>query len=70
MIAVDSSLIDSVGYDPDTSELHISFTNPKPVTYAYYIVERRIFDHFLHAQSKGRFFNDFVKGRYPYRQVS
>ena len=45
-------------------------TIPRLATYAYYIVEKRVFDGLLRSDSKGRYFNQSIKGKYPYREVS
>ena len=69
MIPVDSSHIVAIGFAEATAELHIEFSRPQVVTYAYYIVKKDVFEGLLRAESKGHYFNDFIKGRYPYRPV-
>jgi hypothetical protein len=33
-------------------------------TYTYYGVPKDVYERFLHASSKGQFFNDYIKDRY------
>lgn len=62
MIPVMSSNIAFIGYDAKTYTLRIVF---RYGVYEYHGVNRKIFDQFLVAPSKGKFFNTFIKNRYP-----
>ena len=62
---VDSSNIESIGYDPETRELYVSFVNTGR-TYVYYNVDQWIFDEFIQADSKGAYLNQNIKGIYEY----
>lgn len=68
MVPVRSSTLESIGYDPETRELHVRFARAA-VTYVYLDVERSVFQSFLGAESKGQFFHEQVKDSYSYRQL-
>jgi len=60
MIAVDSSVIDAIGYDPATDALYVELlTNGK--RYRYNGLGAAMFADFLNAESKGAFFNRYIK---------
>lgn len=67
-IPVDSSSLASAGYAQELSTLEIEFHHG--ATYQYFAVPRLVFDELLAAVSKGTYFNDHVKDRYPFRRVS
>ena len=60
---VDGSTIAAVGYDKDTAVLEIEFTSGD--LYEYFLVPRSICDGLLQASSKGRFFGEHIRDRYP-----
>ena len=62
MQPVDSSNIDSVGYDPETQRLTVRFRTGK--TYHYNGVDSRTFDELMKAESKGKFLYQNIKGNY------
>jgi hypothetical protein len=62
-----SSTIKSVEYDDDARELDIAFTSGK--TYRYFNVPLEIYAEFLDAGSKGKFFNDNIKGAFAFAEV-
>lgn len=64
MIFVDSSNIESIGYDEDTQELHVQFLTSG--CYIYSDVPREIFDDLMNAPSKGSFLNREIKGIYQF----
>ena len=64
---VESSNIDSIGYDSDLKELVVKFKHA--ATYSYSGVEPNIFRELMSAESKGKFFSQNVKGIYEYRKV-
>ena len=68
MIDVESSMIDSIGYEEATSRLVIVFTNGH--VYEFHMIPKRVFDQFLHAESKGTFFMDNLKFSQYGRRVS
>lgn len=64
---VNSSDLESVGYDPTSLILEIEFKNGN--IYHYSGVPLSIYQGLMAAYSKGRFFNDYVKDIYSYRKV-
>ena len=62
-----SSTIKSVEYDDEARELDITFTSGK--TYRYFNVPLEIYAEFLDAGSKGKFFNDHIKGVFAFVEV-
>jgi hypothetical protein len=60
---VDSTNVESIGYDTNSQELHVRFLR-SGATYIYYNVEPWVFDEFLQADSKGVYLNTNIKGRY------
>ncbi len=62
---VDSSNVESIGYDPDTRELHVSFLKTGR-TYVYYNVDEWVFDEFIQTDSKGSYLGNNIKGVYDY----
>lgn len=65
---VDSSHVESIGYDAETCELYVSFANTGR-TYVYYNVEAWVFDEFMRADSKGLYLNHSIKGKYDYAPI-
>lgn len=68
MFHVTSSSIDAIGYDGKKQELYVRFLESGE-TYVYFGVKERAFSAFMQADSKGRYFNAFVKDRYPYQRL-
>lgn len=62
-----SSTITSVEYDDEAHELDVTFTSGK--MYRYFNVPLEIYAEFLDAGSKGRFFNDNIKGAFAFAEV-
>jgi hypothetical protein len=62
MPAVASSAILRIEYNEFTRELNVTFMSGN--TYTYYGVPKDVYERFLHASSKGQFFNDYIKDRY------
>lgn len=65
---VQSSNVQSIGYDNRTDELTITFKNN--ATYLYEGVSRETYDEFRAAPSKGKFVWSDIRGKYPYQRVS
>ena len=61
---VKSSNIISVGHDG--TNLYVNY---KSGTYKYENVDRSIFESLLTSDSKGKFMNENIKGRYNYIKV-
>ncbi|WP_408634138.1 KTSC domain-containing protein [Pseudazoarcus pumilus] len=62
MIPVSSSAIAAIGYDPDTRRMRITFTSGG--TYDFCGVPEHVFTGFLHAPSKGSFYDQHIRDRY------
>ncbi|MCB9528933.1 MAG: KTSC domain-containing protein [Myxococcales bacterium] len=61
---VSSSNLRSVGYDEGSETLEIEFHSGG--VYRYRQVAQAVHDALLAADSKGRFFNAYIKDRYPF----
>lgn len=61
---VQSSNIISVGYD--NNNLYVNY---KSGTYCYENVEKSVYENLMSSESKGRFMNEHIKGRYNYTRV-
>ena len=59
--AVSSRAISSIGYQAGT--LEIEFVDGD--VYRYFLVPRGLFIEFLQAESKGAFFNERIRDRFP-----
>ena len=65
---VQSSALESIGYDEGSRTLVITFKNGS--TYEYSGVPRDVYGGLMAASSKGTYFNSHIKGMYPYRLMS
>jgi KTSC domain len=63
MVNVSSSAIRSVSYNAATGTLTIWFTSGGS-GYDYYNVPQYIYDGFLQASSKGRYFQQYIREQY------
>lgn len=61
---VQSSNIISVGHDG--TNLYVNY---KSGTYMYENVDKSVYESLLSSDSKGRFMNEHIKGRYNYSRV-
>ena len=66
-VPVESSNIESIGYDEETKELVVEFKGGQ--LYLYENVPPLIYKKFLEAESKGRFFGANIKQVFGYRKV-
>lgn len=66
MTYVDSSNIESIGYDESSQELHVRFLSGG--YYIYQQVPSYVFDDFINAPSKGSFLNREIKGVYDFEK--
>lgn len=64
---VDSSTIAAIGYDRATAVLEIEFTSGD--AYEYFLVPHSVFEGFLRAASKGRYFGDHLREKYQFRRL-
>ena len=60
---VDSTNIEAIGYDEAQHELHVRFLKSGD-TYVYSNVEAWVWDEFLRADSKGKYFGQHIKNSY------
>lgn len=71
MISVDSSNIAEIGWEAGSKSsvgiLNVRFSNGS--LYEYYDVESVIFDLFIKAESKGKFFSSFIRKIYKYSKI-
>lgn len=68
MHMVDSSNIESIGYDADARELHVRFLQSGE-TYVYYNVDEWVFTEFMAADSKGQYLNESIKSVYDFGKL-
>lgn len=64
---VQSSMIRTVDHDGG-SGLFVTFTSGQ--TYVYHGVPRSLYERLLAAPSKGTFFNDEIRGAFPYWRIA
>jgi hypothetical protein len=67
MTQVESSNIHAIGFDEDNSILYIDFKPMSP--YSYTGVDKDVFEEFLAADSKGKFFHQYIKNNYPFKRL-
>ena len=66
---VNSSNIQSIGYDTPSGTLEVEFTSGD--IYQYYNVPEHLYGQLIHASSLGGFLNDnIVKYHYRYRKMN
>ena len=63
MIGMLSSAITAVGYDAATKQMKIRFVEGH--TYDFCGVPESVFDGLLKARSKGVYYNEHIRDRYP-----
>tara|TARA_R110002060_G_scaffold75700_1_gene85555 strand:- start:1574 stop:1804 length:231 start_codon:yes stop_codon:yes gene_type:complete len=68
--AVDSTLIQRVGYNQLSEQLSIVFKATPQTTYNYSGVSRSTANGLIEADSKGKFFNSNIRGRFPTTKVA
>jgi hypothetical protein len=66
-IPVDSSNLDSVGYDESTNTLEVMFKNAS--VYQYLGVPKELYDGLLMSDSKGHYLYENIKGNFEYIKV-
>lgn len=60
----DSTTLASATYDHRQNQLQLDFRNGS--RYLYSAVTPMVFRDLLSARSKGKFFNRYIRGRFPY----
>ncbi len=63
-----STAIAFIGYDRDRAVLTVTFTTGR--RYKYYGVPSDVVTAFRHAPSKGAFFNQRIRDRYRFQEVT
>lgn len=63
-VKVNSSNVQEIGHDG--TNLYVKY---KSGTYVYEKVDKSIYEGLLNSDSKGRFMNEHIKGRYNYSKV-
>lgn len=61
---VESSVIRAIGH---TRVLEIEFESGR--VYQYYDVPEDIYNAMLNSDSKGRYFNQHIRGKFPYQEI-
>ena len=64
---VESSNIVAIGYEEDEKQLHVQFNSG--AEYVYHDVPATRVQDFLDADSKGKYLNEHIKGKYEYEKV-
>lgn len=64
---IDSSMLRSIGYDPDSSTLELEFNNG--AVWQYFDFPESLWYEFESAESKGKFFFREIKNQYPESRV-
>ena len=67
-VAVDSSNLSRVAYNPLTSTLRIEFH--QGAIYEYYSVSLEAYVGLINADSKGSYFHSFINGTYDFSRVT
>jgi KTSC domain len=67
LIPVESATLATVGYDEARELLQLEFRSQ--AIYQYQGVSATVYDALLHAPSKGSYFNQAIRGRFPYKRV-
>lgn len=65
---LESSAVNSVGYDPRTKALDVEFAGG--AVYRYAPVPDRVVRQLLRAPSKGRFVNARIRDAYRFRRIA
>ncbi len=68
MIQVNSSNIEQVAYDPTTATLLVHFHGGGQYSYAG--VPQDVFDALLNSESKGKYFNKYIKTSYSHTKLN
>ena len=66
-VLVESTTLGSAGHDTQSAVLELQFRNG--AVYQYLLVPPTVYRDLLEARSKGGYFNQSIRGRYPYQRV-
>ena len=64
---VESTTLRSAGHDAQLAVLELQFRNG--AVYRYLLVPQKVYRDLRGASSKGGYFNQNIRGRYPYQRV-
>ena len=64
VIAVESSTLAAIAYDDDRGILQLEFRSGK--MYRYFGVPAAVCEGLLRASSKGKYFNEVIRGHFPF----
>lgn len=64
-----SSAVRDIEYDPESETLRVTFV-PTARRYAYRFVPAAVYEDFIHAPSRGLFFNRFIRDQYRFEEVA
>ena len=64
---VESTTLRSAGHDPSSAILELQFRNG--AVYQYSFVPPSVYQDLLAACSKGGYFNQNIRGRFPYHRI-
>ena len=67
MTAVESTTLATVAYDEALGVLQLEFRSR--AVYRYFGVPATVHESLLSAPSKGNYFNQVIRGRFPYRLI-
>lgn len=65
---VESSMLQSIGYDRSKHVLELEFTSRQ--VYQYFDVPAALHKELLEASSHGSYFNDYIKDQFLFTKVS
>jgi len=66
-VTVESSSLSSIGFTRETRVLEIEFRSG--ALYRYHGVPRAVFEDSKKAESKGRYFSQFIRGKYRFQRI-
>jgi len=64
---VESTPLRSAGHDAQSAVLELPFRSG--AVYRYLLIPQKVYRDLLGARSKGGYFNQNIRGRYPYQRV-
>ena len=67
---VASTLVERIGYNPLNEQLSIVFRASPQTTYNFAGVSRSTANQLIEADSKGKYFNRNIRGRFPTSKVA
>jgi hypothetical protein len=66
-VFVESTTLRSAGHDAHAAVLELQFRNG--AVYQYFLVPQSVYRNLLASPSQGGYFNQNIRGRYPYQRV-